>query len=94
MSLPLFIDRILTIELLNTTNIIDIPTDLSIPINYLTNSDTDADNADVAPAGRHSTVRTPRAPSTRAPSPTSPTSGYICTRQLRTTRIYGWDVAS
>jgi hypothetical protein len=34
-------------EPLNTANIVDVPADLSTPFDYLTNSDTDADNADL-----------------------------------------------
>jgi len=51
-----------------------------------------------APVGGHGTARTPRALSTGAPGSASPTSGCICTRRLRTARMYGhthgWDVAS
>jgi hypothetical protein len=42
----------LTTEPLDTTNIINIPVNLSIPFDYLTNSDTDADNADLDSARR------------------------------------------
>ena len=34
-------------EPLDTTNMIGVPADLSTPFDYLTNSDTDADNADL-----------------------------------------------
>jgi hypothetical protein len=42
----------LTTEPLDTTNIVDVPADLSTPFDYLTNSDTDADNADLRSARR------------------------------------------
>ena len=42
----------LTTEPLNTVNIVDVPADLSIPFDYLTNSDTDADSADLCNARR------------------------------------------
>jgi len=37
----------LTTEPLDTVNIVDVLADLSIPFDYLTNSDTDADSADL-----------------------------------------------
>jgi hypothetical protein len=37
----------LTTEPLDTANIVDVPADLSTPFDYLTNTDTDADNADL-----------------------------------------------
>jgi hypothetical protein len=40
----------LTTEPLDTTNIINVPADLSTAFDYLTNSDTDADNADLGSA--------------------------------------------
>ena len=42
----------LTTEPLDTTNMVDVPADLSTPFDYLTNSDTDADNADLRSARR------------------------------------------
>src|SRR5207248_9744363 len=42
----------LTTEPLDTANIVDVPADLSTPFDYLTNSDTDADNADLCNARR------------------------------------------
>ncbi|PMD16204.1 hypothetical protein NA56DRAFT_709010 [Hyaloscypha hepaticicola] len=42
----------LTTEPLDTTNTVDIPADISTPFDYLTNSDTDADNADLGSARR------------------------------------------
>jgi len=42
----------LTTEPLDTANIVDVPADLSTPFDYLTNSDTDADNADLCGARR------------------------------------------
>ena len=42
----------LTTELLDTTDIDVPPTDLSTPFDYLTNSDTDAENADLCGARR------------------------------------------
>ncbi len=42
----------LTTEPLDTADIIDIPTDLSTPFDYLTTSDTDADNAALCCAHR------------------------------------------
>ena len=42
----------LTTEPLDTVNIVDVPADLSIPFDYLTNSDTDADSADLCSARR------------------------------------------
>jgi hypothetical protein len=43
---------LLTTEPLDTANIVDVPADLSTPFDYLTNSDTDADNADLCSARR------------------------------------------
>lgn len=43
---------ILTTEPLDTANVVDIPTNLSTLFDYLTNSDTDADNADLCSARR------------------------------------------
>jgi hypothetical protein len=43
---------VLTTEPLDTTNIVDVPADLSTPFDYPTNSDTDADNADLGSARR------------------------------------------
>ena len=40
----------LTTEPFDTANIIDVPVDLSTPFDYLTNSDTDMDNADLRSA--------------------------------------------
>jgi hypothetical protein len=42
----------LTTEPLDTANIVAVPADLSTPFDYLTNSDTDADNADPCSARR------------------------------------------
>jgi hypothetical protein len=42
----------LTTEPLDNTNIVDVPADLSTPFDYLTNSDTDVDNADLHSARR------------------------------------------
>jgi hypothetical protein len=42
----------LTTEPLDIANIVDIPADLSTPFDYLTNSDTDANNADLCSARR------------------------------------------
>lgn len=42
----------LTTEPLDTANIVDVPADLSTPFDYLTISDTDADNADLGSARR------------------------------------------
>jgi hypothetical protein len=42
----------LTIEPLNIANIVDVPADLSTPFDYLTDSDTDADSADLRRACR------------------------------------------
>jgi hypothetical protein len=42
----------LTTEPLDSTNIVDAPADLSTPFDYLTNSDTDTDNADLGSARR------------------------------------------
>jgi hypothetical protein len=42
----------LTTEPLDTANIVDVPADLSTPFDYLTNGDTDADNADLCSARR------------------------------------------
>ena len=42
----------LTTEPLNTTNIDDVPADLSTPFDYLTDSDTDLDNAELGSACR------------------------------------------
>jgi hypothetical protein len=42
----------LTTEPLDTTNIVDASADLSTPFDYLTNSDSDADNADLGSARR------------------------------------------
>jgi hypothetical protein len=41
-----------TTEPLDTANIVDVPADLSTPFDYLTESDTDADNADMCSAHR------------------------------------------
>ena len=41
-----------TTEPLDTANIVDVPADLSTPFDYLTDSDTDADNADLCSARR------------------------------------------
>jgi hypothetical protein len=38
---------VLTTEPLDNTTIVDVPADISTPFGYLTNSDTDADNADL-----------------------------------------------
>ena len=42
----------LTTEPLDIANIVDVPADLSAPFDYLTDSDTDADNADLCGARR------------------------------------------
>jgi hypothetical protein len=42
----------LTTELFNIVNIVDVSTDLFIPFDYLTNSDIDADNVDLYSARR------------------------------------------
>ena len=42
----------LTTEPLDTVNIVDVPADLSIPVDYLTNGDTNADSADLCSARR------------------------------------------
>jgi hypothetical protein len=42
----------ITTEPLDTANIVDVPADLFTPFDYLTNSDTDADNADLGSACR------------------------------------------
>jgi hypothetical protein len=43
-------EAMLTTEPLDTTNTVDVPADLSTPFDYLTNSNTDADNADLGGA--------------------------------------------
>ena len=43
-------EAMLTTEPLDTTNTVDVPADLSTPFDYLTNSSTDADNADLGSA--------------------------------------------
>ena len=42
----------LTTEPLDTADIVDVPADLYTPFDYLTNSGTDADNADLCGARR------------------------------------------
>jgi hypothetical protein len=90
----------LMMELLNIANIVDVSADLSPPFNYLTDIDHQYGQTLTCaePVSRHGTIRTLRVPSTEAPGPISPTSGYICTGRLCTAwicgHIYGWDVAS
>ena len=70
-------------------NIVDVPADLSTPFDYLTNSDTDVDNADLCSARRWG----------KDPACLKYWSAWSCksniglhlyTRQLCTARIYGY----
>jgi hypothetical protein len=70
----------LTTEPLDTANIVDVSADLSTPFDYLTNSDTDADNADLCSAHRWAWYcKDPACPKYWS-AWSSPTSSYIYTR--------------
>ncbi len=83
---------ILTTEPLDTANIVDVPADLSTPFDYLTNSDTDADNDDLCSSRRWEWYcKDPACPKYwSAWSCKSNIELHLYTRQLCTARIYGY----
>jgi hypothetical protein len=79
-----------TTEPLDTANIVDVPADLSTPFDYLTDSDTDADNADLCSAYRWAWYcGDPACPKYWSAWPCKSNSCCICTRRLCTTRMDG-----